>query len=135
MPPHSKTVRGTLDNPKTKEAMSKNDTPPQPGDPVSLAREGSSNSSADQSANSSAPKETPGGFGIPADTYGLKDNAPSVSESFEAAKAKNNEQSHGDNYGLDRNDAEKGARMKGLEEYREVKKTVLGDPGIGKSKL
>lgn len=48
----------------------------------------------------SPPKETPGGFGIPGDTYGLKEGAPSAPSAFAQAKAKNNEKSHGDNYGL-----------------------------------
>ncbi|KAH7109094.1 hypothetical protein B0J11DRAFT_513016 [Dendryphion nanum] len=39
MPPHSKTVRGTLDNPKTKAAIEKDQKPPQIGDPVSKISE------------------------------------------------------------------------------------------------
>jgi hypothetical protein len=37
--PHSKTVRGTLDNPKTKAAINAGSQPPQIGDPVSLKPE------------------------------------------------------------------------------------------------
>jgi len=38
--PHSKTVRGTLDNPKTKEAIKSDQKPPSLGDPTSLKPEG-----------------------------------------------------------------------------------------------
>lgn len=37
--PHSKTVRGTLDNPKTKAAIEAGDSPPQIGDPTSVKPE------------------------------------------------------------------------------------------------
>ncbi|KAK7188623.1 hypothetical protein DPSP01_005583 [Paraphaeosphaeria sporulosa] len=37
--PHSKTVRGTFDNPKTKAAIKAGDNPPQIGDPTSLKPE------------------------------------------------------------------------------------------------
>ncbi|KAH8732333.1 hypothetical protein GQ44DRAFT_177702 [Phaeosphaeriaceae sp. PMI808] len=37
--PHSKTVRGTLDNPKTQEAMSSGSNPSQLGDTTSLKLE------------------------------------------------------------------------------------------------
>ncbi|KAL1612113.1 hypothetical protein SLS60_000336 [Paraconiothyrium brasiliense] len=37
--PHSKTVRGTLDNPKTQAAIQSNSKPPQLGDHVSLKPE------------------------------------------------------------------------------------------------
>ncbi|KAJ4334747.1 hypothetical protein N0V87_006656 [Didymella glomerata] len=37
--PHSKTVRGTLDNPKTQAAIKSGNTPPQLGDHVSLKPE------------------------------------------------------------------------------------------------
>jgi hypothetical protein len=37
--PHSKTVRGTLDNPKTQAAIKAGSKPPQLGDPVSLKPE------------------------------------------------------------------------------------------------
>jgi hypothetical protein len=53
--PHSKTVRGTFDNPKTKEAINSDKKPPQLGDPTSLKPE---NSSKELPANDSAP---PGG--------------------------------------------------------------------------
>jgi hypothetical protein len=53
--PHSKTVRGTLDNPKTKEAMNSDTKTPQLGDPTSLKPE---NSNKGLPANDSAP---PGG--------------------------------------------------------------------------
>jgi hypothetical protein len=53
--PHSKTVRGTLDNPKTKEAMNSDTKTPQLGDPTSLKPE---NSNKELPANDSAP---PGG--------------------------------------------------------------------------
>jgi hypothetical protein len=38
--PHSKTVRGTLDNPKTQAAIKSGDKPPSLGDHVSLKPEG-----------------------------------------------------------------------------------------------
>lgn len=38
--PHSKTVRGTFDNPKTQAAIKSDKTPPQLGDHVSLKPEG-----------------------------------------------------------------------------------------------
>ncbi|KAJ8112059.1 hypothetical protein OPT61_g5484 [Boeremia exigua] len=38
--PHSKTVRGTFDNPKTQSAIKSNSKPPQLGDHVSLKPEG-----------------------------------------------------------------------------------------------
>ena len=37
--PHSQTVRGTLDNPKTKAAIKAGDKPPQIGDPTSVKPE------------------------------------------------------------------------------------------------
>ncbi|KAF1921137.1 hypothetical protein BDU57DRAFT_426743, partial [Ampelomyces quisqualis] len=51
--PHSKTVRGTLDNPKTKEAINSNKTPPTIGDPTSLKREGGADDKK-QSSNDAA---------------------------------------------------------------------------------
>lgn len=51
--PHSKTVRGTLDNPKTKEAIQSNKTPPTIGDPTSLKYEGGADDKQ-QSSNDSA---------------------------------------------------------------------------------
>lgn len=93
MPPHSKTVRGTLDNPKTKDAINHDKQPPQT-DPVSLK------SSVNDHKNDSEPSGAPSGFDQPADTYGLKKSAPSAPSSFEQAKSKNNERSHADNYGL-----------------------------------
>ncbi|KAH7400749.1 hypothetical protein DE146DRAFT_472378 [Phaeosphaeria sp. MPI-PUGE-AT-0046c] len=50
--PHSKTVRGTLDNPKTQEAMKNNTKVPQLGDPISLKPE---NSDKKLPSNDSAP--------------------------------------------------------------------------------
>jgi hypothetical protein len=93
----------------------------------------------------STPKETPGGFGIPADTYGLKDGAPSAESSFEQAKSKNNEKSHGDNYGLNKGASQGsgGPAQKKKEDLphsktvrgtlantsgAKVNKTMLGDP-------
>jgi hypothetical protein len=50
--PHSKTVRGTLDNPKTQEAMKSDKPTPQPGDPTSLKPE---NDDKKLPSNDSAP--------------------------------------------------------------------------------
>jgi hypothetical protein len=55
--PHSKTVRGTLDNPKTKEAINSDKKTAQLGDPTSLKPE---NSNKRLPANDTAP---PGGQG------------------------------------------------------------------------
>jgi hypothetical protein len=59
------------------------------------------------SANGNGSEEN--GFGIPADTYGLKDkeSAPSAPSSFERRKESNGERNHGDNYGLDKGKTEK----------------------------
>lgn len=51
--PHSKTVRGTLDNPKTKEAIKSNKTPATIGDPTSLKHEGGADDKQ-QSSNDAA---------------------------------------------------------------------------------
>jgi hypothetical protein len=56
--PHSKTVRGTLDNPKTKEAINSGKPPPRLGDPISLKAE--NDDSKKLPAHDSAP---PGGQG------------------------------------------------------------------------
>jgi hypothetical protein len=51
--PHSKTVRGTLDNPKTKEAMKSDKPIPRLGDPTSLKAE--NDDSKELPSNDSAP--------------------------------------------------------------------------------
>lgn len=105
MPPHSKTVRGTLDNPKTKEAIAKNEKPQNIGDPVSLRAEN------DETDRKGTPADAPGGVQQRdekneernhGDNYGLKEGAPSAPSSFEENKAQNEERNHGDNYGLDK---------------------------------
>lgn len=129
MAPHSKTVRGTFDNPKTKEAIAKDRKPPQYGDPISL-----------ESESENTPNST-GEYGPPADTYGLKEGAPSVPSSFAQAKVKNNEQSHGDNYGLDKNAtsqnnssthdlpiSRKFRETLSNSSEKEANRTMLGDP-------
>ena len=81
------------------------------------------------------------GYGPPADTYGLKEGAPSVPSSFDQNKAKNNEKSHGDNYGLDKNasssnktsteDLPHSKKVRGTlsnSSGQKVNKTMLGDP-------
>ncbi|KAF2133197.1 hypothetical protein P153DRAFT_363408 [Dothidotthia symphoricarpi CBS 119687] len=50
--PHSKTVRGTLDNPKTQEAIKSGTKPPQLGDPVSLKPEGDNPPTPDSNSSS-----------------------------------------------------------------------------------
>jgi hypothetical protein len=130
MAPHSKTVRGTSDNPITKDAIANNKMPPQHGDPTSFQSEGKESSSGSTD-----------GYGPPADTYGLEEGAPSVPSAFEQEKAKNNEKSHGDNYGLDKNassrnnasteDLPHSKKVRGTLAHsspREVNKTMLGDP-------
>lgn len=130
MVPHSKTVRGTLDNPKTKDAIANDRKPSQHGDPISLEPD-----------NKKDTPNSPDGYGPPADTYGLKEGAPSVPSSFEQAKARNNEKSHGDNYGLDKNAAPRNnSSTKDLPHSKKVRgtlsdtsgkkvnRTMLGDP-------
>jgi hypothetical protein len=71
--PHSKTVRGTLDNPKTQEAIHSNQKPPQLGDATSLKPE---NDDKKLPSNDSAP---PRGQGNDADS---DPGAPTVSDPY-----------------------------------------------------
>lgn len=67
--PHSKTVRGTLDNPKTKAAIQSDQSPPSLGDPTSLKPE---NGNKNLPSNDSAPPS--GG----SNNLGSKSLAPTV---------------------------------------------------------
>jgi hypothetical protein len=61
--PHSKTVRGTLDNPKTQEAIKSGKPPPQLGDPTSLKAE--NDDSKELPSNDSAPPRGQGNDSSP----------------------------------------------------------------------
>ncbi|KAF2280648.1 uncharacterized protein EI97DRAFT_3991 [Westerdykella ornata] len=96
-------------------------------------------SKRDGEGTSSSDPTTLGGFGIPADTYGIKEGAPSAPSSFEQAKSKNPERNHGDNYGLakgrpsqvNRDELPHSKKVRGTlaaPSGPEVNKTMLGDP-------
>ena len=57
MPPRSKTVRGTLGNPKTQAAIENNDKPPQIGDPVSIIKEKDNSAPQTSTSDSSKPAD------------------------------------------------------------------------------
>jgi hypothetical protein len=76
--PHSKTVRGTFDNPKTQAAIKSGDNPPQLGDPVSLKPETDNPPTPEnQKTNSSVPAPTV------SDPYRKGDDAASASSEKE----------------------------------------------------
>jgi hypothetical protein len=82
--PHSKTVRGTLDNPKTQEAMNSSKSTPQLGDPTSLKPE---NDNKKLPSNDSAP---PAGQGNDADSGSSDVRAPTASDPFGKKVTKEN---------------------------------------------
>lgn len=65
--PHSRTVRGTFDNPKTQQAIKSNNKPPQLGDPTSLKPE---HDNKPLPSNDSAPDS------------GRADGAPTISDPY-----------------------------------------------------
>ena len=102
--PHSKTVRGTLDNPKTQEAMKSDKSTPGLGDATSLQPE--NDNKALPSYDSAPPRGQGDGKGL--------DSAPTVSDPY-----RNNE---------DAGAGDKKAKGSGQEEKKDLphSKTVRG---------
>jgi hypothetical protein len=108
--PHSKTVRGTLDNPKTQEAMNSDRKTPQLGDATSLKPE---NSSPKLPSNDTAP---PAGQGN--DTGAPKVSEISPKDERAASIEPNEELPH----------SKKVRGTLANDDGKTVNKTQLGDP-------
>lgn len=125
--PHSQKVRGTLDNPKTKEAMNSDKPTPRLGDATSLKP--ANDDSKSLPSNDSAPPA-----GQANDT--ASDSAPTVSEPYR----KNSNAGGGDKRakGNGRDDGQEGKedlphskKVRGTlanTDGKELNKTQLGDP-------
>ncbi|KAF2024771.1 hypothetical protein EK21DRAFT_77970 [Setomelanomma holmii] len=108
--PHSKTVRGTLDNPKTREAMKSDEKTPQLGDATSLKPE---NDSPKLPSNDSAP---PAGQGNDTGAPKVSDMSP---KSERAASVEPKEE-------LPHSKKVRGTLAN--DNGKKVNKTQLGDP-------
>jgi hypothetical protein len=112
--PHSKTVRGTFDNPKTQEAINSDKKVPQLGDATSLKPE---NDNKKLPSNDSAP---PRGQGNDADS---NPGAPTVSDPY-----RKKEQGAS---GESKEDLPHSKKVRGTlanDDGKKVNKTQLGDP-------
>ena len=117
--PHSKTVRGTLDNPKTQEAMNSNKDTPQLGDATSLKPESSNKRLP---SNDSAP---PRGQGNDADS---DPGAPTVSDPY-----RKNERAASVEPKEDLPHSKKVRGTLANDDGKKVNKTQLGDPASMKA--
>lgn len=111
--PHSKTVRGTFDNPKTQAAIKSDQSPPQLGDPTSLKPE---HVDRPLPSNDSAP---PHEQGNDAKSY---PGSPTVSDPYNKNENKSSKQ---------KNDLPHSKKVRGTlanTDGKSVNKTQLGDP-------
>ncbi|KAI8936913.1 hypothetical protein NX059_006145 [Plenodomus lindquistii] len=120
--PHSQTVRGTLDNPKTKKAMSSDKPTARLGDPTSLKPENDDGKGLP--SNDSAP---------PAGQGNNSDSAPTVSEPYrkDPNAGGGDKKAKGNGRDDSKDDLPHSKKVRGTlanTDGKQVNKTQLGDP-------
>ncbi|KAL6706612.1 hypothetical protein ACN47E_005368 [Coniothyrium glycines] len=130
--PHSKTVRGTLDNPKTQEAIKNNKPIPRLGDPTSLKPETDDkplppNDSVPPSGQGNDKPSSSSDPGAPTVSAPYKNNGTSAGGPDKRAKGNG----RGERSSSSREDLPHSKKVRGTlanDDGKKVNRTQLGDP-------